>query len=119
MPIKHNKKLIPIARMLRRNMTEEEKQLWYAYLRTYPVRFYRQKVLGCYIVDFYCAKAKLVVEVDGAGHYSEKGQRNDEKRTEFLKQYGLTVIRIPNNEIRDNLRGVCDYIDEIVKCALT
>ncbi len=115
---KRNKKLVAVAKMLRKRMTKEEKRLWYEYLNTYPVRFSRQKVLGKYVVDFYCAQAKLVVELDGSGHYSEKGKQYDEERTLFLKEYGLTVIRISNIDITNNLRGVCEYIDNAVKCAL-
>jgi len=101
---KHNKDLVPMAKMLRKNMTKEEKHLWYDYLRTYPIRFLRQKVLGKYIADFYCAKAKLVIELDGSGHYTNDGKLHDEERTAFLKEYGLTVIRIPNTEIQKTSR---------------
>ena len=104
--------------MLRKNMTKEEKHLWYDFLRTYPVRFLRQKVLGKYIVDFYCAEAKLVVELDGSGHCTESGKQYDEERTAFLEEYGLTVIRIPNSEINNNFRGVCDYIHHTVEQSL-
>ena len=104
--------------MLRKNMTKEEKHLWYDFLRTYPVRFLRQKVLGKYIVDFYCAEAKLVVELDGSGHYTESGKQYDKERTVFLEEYGLTVIRISNLEIHNNFRGVCDYIHHTVEQSL-
>ena len=103
---KHNKDIVPTAKMLRNNMTKEEKHLWYDFLRTYPVRFSRQKILGTYIADFYCAEAKLVIELDGSGHYTEEGTHRDEERTAFLEGYGLTVIRIPNTEIHRNFRGV-------------
>ena len=99
-------------------MTKEERRLWYEYLRDYPVRFYRQKVLGRYIVDFYCAKAKLVVEVDGSQHYDESQMRYDQERTAWLEELDLLVIRIPNNEVNENLSGVCEYIDRIVKMRL-
>ena len=112
---KHNPKLVPVAKMLRKNMTKEERHLWYDFLRAYPVRFFRQKVIGKYIVDFYCAKAKLVVELDGSGHYSVQGREYDQERTYRLKAYGIRVIRIPNAEIYNNFRGVCDYIDHTVK----
>ena len=112
---KHNKEIVPTAKMLRKNMTKEEKHLWYDFLRTYPVRFSRQKVLGKYIADFYCAEAKLVIELDGSGHYTEEGKHYDEERTAFLEKYGLTVIRIPNNEVNRNFNGVCEYIDNEVK----
>ena len=99
-------------------MTKEEKHLWYDFLRTYPVRFLRQKVLGKYIVDFYCAEAKLVVELDGSGHYTESGKQYDKERTVFLEEYGLTVIRISNLEIHNNFCGVCDYIHHTVEQSL-
>ena len=100
-------------------MTKEEKHLWYDFLRTYPIRFLRQKVLGKYIVDFYCAEAKLVVELDGSGHCTELGKQYDAERTAFLEEYGLTVIRIPNSEINNNFRGICDYIDHTVEQSLS
>lgn len=112
---KHNKELVPVAKKLRKNMTNEERHLWYEFLRNYPVRFTRQKVLGKFIVDFYCAKAKLVIELDGSQHYEETKIKEDSERTEFLNGYGLTVIRIPNNEVNRNFHGVCEYIDAIVK----
>ena len=116
---KHNKKIVPTARMLRKNMTKEERHLWYDFLRDYPIRFLRQKILGNYIVDFYCAKAKLVIELDGSGHYTESGQQYDEERSSFLEGYGLTIVRIPNTEIHDNFQGVCEYIEEIIKQSLS
>ena len=96
-------------------MTKEERRLWYDFLRTYPIRFLRQKILGNYIVDFYCAKVKLVIELDGSGHYTETTQQNDIERTNFLQNYGLTVIRLSNLEVNRNFRGVCEYIDVTVK----
>ena len=99
-------------------MTKEERHLWYDFLRTYPVRFTRQKVLGKYIVDFYCATARLVIELDGSQHYDPEQIKKDTVRTAFLENYGLQVIRIPNNDIFRNFRGVCEYIDGIVKASL-
>ena len=115
---KHNKNIVPTAKMLRKNMTDEEKHLWYDFLNTYPVRFARQKVLGKYIADFYCAKANLVIELDGSGHYTKSGVEKDEKRTEYLAEYGIQLIRIPNEEIRYNFRHICEYIDHVVVEAL-
>ena len=116
---KHNKQLVPLAKQLRKEMTKEERHLWYDFLRFYPVRFSRQKVLGKYIVDFYCAEAKLIIELDGSQHYETVNAQRDDERTTFLKGYGLTVIRIPNNEISRNFRGVCEYIDIAVKQSLS
>lgn len=115
---KHNTAIVPTARMLRKNMTKEEKHLWYDFLRTHPARFSRQKVLGKYIADFYSAQAKLVIELDGSGHYTEGGKEHDRERTEFLEEYGISVIRFSNTEIHENFRGVCEYIDYFVACAL-
>ena len=80
---KHNKEIVSTAKMLRKSMTKEEKHLWYDYLRTNPARFTRQKVLGKYIADFYSAKAKLIIELDGSQHYSEEGLRKDAKRISY------------------------------------
>ena len=115
---KHNKDIVPAAKMLRKNMTKEERHLWYDFLRNHPARFSRQKVLGKYIADFYSAKANLVIELDGSGHYSEEGKQHDKERTAFLEEYGIYVMRIPNTEIHENFRGVCDYIDCFVADAL-
>jgi len=116
---KHNKQLVPLAKQLRKEMTREERHLWYDFLRDYPVRFLRQKILGKYIADFYCAKARLVVELDGSQHYDENHMGNDEQRTAFLADYGLQVLRIPNNEINRNFENVCEYIDLAVKQSLS
>ena len=119
MQSKHNKQLVPFAKQLRKEMTKEERHLWYDFLRTHPVRFSRQKVLGKYIADFYSAEAKLVIELDGSQHYEDGNLEKDAERTTFLKGYGLTVIRIPNNEVSRNFRGVCEYIDSAVKQSLS
>ena len=112
---KYNKALTLLARELRKNMTPQERDLWYQYLRHHPLKFTRQKVLGKYIADFYCASAKLVIELDGSQHYEDKGQEADRERTQFLRQYGIRVLRVPNNAVSQNLRGVCDYIDAIIQ----
>ncbi len=110
----HNKKLSPYAKNLRKNMTKEERHLWYDFLRNYPVRFLRQKVIDEYIVDFYCSAAQLVVELDGSQHYEAESVEYDSKRTEHLEKLGLQVIRIPNNKIFENFEAVCSYIDMVV-----
>ncbi len=111
----YNKSNITLAKNLRKNMTPWERKLWYEFLREYPVRFQRQKAIGNYIVDFYCAKARLVVELDGSQHYNKNELLKDRIRTERLEEYKLTVIRIPNNEIDENFYGVCEYIDDFIK----
>ena len=112
---KHNEALVPAARALRRDMTKEERHLWYDFLRNYPVKFTRQKILGKYIVDFYSAKAKLIIELDGSQHYEDEKIKKDAERTAYLEQYGLQVVRIPNNQINEHFREVCEYIDNIVR----
>ena len=112
---KHNAKLTSNARTLRKNMTKEERHLWYDFLREYPVRFLRQKVIDHYIVDFYCHDARLIVELDGSQHYDTVIKKQDLYRTQYLESRNLKVIRIPNNEVNQNFRGVCEYIDLFVK----
>ena len=111
----YNKENIPLAKELRKNMTPWERKLWYDFLRYYPVRFQRQKAIGNYIVDFYCAKARLVIELDGGGHYTPEQIRKDELRTKDLESMNLMVVRICNLDIDRNFRGVCEYIDLTVK----
>ena len=118
MDYKHNPSLISNAKQLRKAMTKEERHLWYDFLRDYPVKFLRQKILGKYIVDFYCAKAKLVVELDGSQHYTDVEIIKDNQRTKFLQQYDIQVLRIPNNAVTQNFLGVCEYIDHAVRQAL-
>ena len=116
--IPYNKNNIPLAKNLRKNMTPWERKLWYQFLRNYPSRFQRQKAIGEYIVDFYCAKARIVIELDGSGHYETDQQNNDAVRTHTLESMGLIVLRIPNNEIDSNFKDVCEYIDLAVKNSL-
>jgi len=115
MPLKYNRKLIPYARELRKNATKQENRLWYDFLRTYPVRFQRQKVIDGFIVDFYCYKAKLIIELDGNQHYTENGIAYDEERSNILGNYGLSILRFTNLEVDNNFYGVCMMIDEVVK----
>lgn len=99
-------------------MTPWERKLWFEFLRDYPIRFQRQKPIGDFIVDFYCFKAKLIIELDGSQHYDKDEMKKDKIRTEKLERFNLTVIRIPNNEIDENFDGVCEYIDKVVRnCA--
>lgn len=119
MQSKHNKQLIPLAKQLRKEMTKEERHLWYDFLRSYPVRFSRQKVLGKYIADFYSAEAKLVIKLDGSQYYEDGNAGKDTQRTAFLEGNGLKVIRVPNSEVRRNFCGVCEHIDAAVKQSLS
>ena len=111
----YNKDNIPLAKALRKNMTPWERKLWYDFLKYYPVRFQRQKAIGNYIADFYCAKARLVIELDGGGHYTPEQDEKDRLRTKDLESMSLTVVRICNLDIDRNFRGVCEYIDLTVK----
>ena len=119
MQSKHNQQLVPFAKQLRKEMTIEERHLWYDFLRNHPIRFSRQKVLGKYIADFYSAEAKLVIELDGSQHYEDINAEKDTERTAFLEGYGLTVIRIPNNEVMRNFCGVCEHINAAVRQSLS
>ena len=111
----HEPKNKEYAKELRQNMTPWERKLWYCFLSRYPVRFQRQKCIDRYIADFYCFRAKLVIELDGGGHYEPESQRADEVRTGVLEQYGLSVLRICNLDIDRNFEGVCTLIDMEVK----
>ena len=111
----YNPKLKSNARALRKNLTKEERHLWYDCFKLLPVTVQRQKAIGPYIVDFYIASAKIVIELDGSQHYDPKARQRDSERTRVLESRGLTVIRIPNNEVNQNFRGVCEYIDHLVQ----
>ena len=110
-----NPNLKGFSTALLKNQTKEEKHLWYDFLRQYPVRFNRQKVLGPYIVDFYCASAKLVIELDGSQHYSEEGSEDDKIRDRYLARLGIKVVRYSNLEIAREFDAVCVDISEHVK----
>ncbi len=113
--LKYNKSNISNAKALRKNMTPWERKLWYDFLKDYSVRFQRQKAIDDYIVDFYCAKARLVIELDGGGHYFEEQQIKDTKRAEILKKHNLTILRFCNLDIDNNFYNVCQVIDDKVK----
>ena len=114
----YNKANIPLAKTLRKTMTPWERKLWYTFLRKYPLRFQRQKAIGNYIVDFYCAKARLVLELDGGGHYTPEQIERDTLRTKALEEEQLTVLRICNLDIDRRFDDVCAYIDAAVKRSL-
>ena len=106
----NNPELTQIAQNLRKNMTKEERHLWYDFLKELPVTIQRQKVLGHYIVDFYCASANLVIEIDGSQHYEPDTIEADALREEFLNSLGLIVKRYANNEINEDFESVCSDI---------
>ena len=115
MPLEYNKKLIPRAKELRKNATRSENHLWYDYLRLYPARFQRQKTIYQYIVDFYCASAKLIVELDGHQHENADAQEYDGIRTQAFESAGLAVLRFKNEDIKNHFRAVCQTIDRAVQ----
>ena len=96
-------------------MTKEERHLWFDFLRTYPVKFTRQKILGKYIADFYCSQANLVIEIDGSQHYFDEELKKDQERTKFLEQYGVKVVRFTNIDINNRFDEVCEYVDLLIK----
>ena len=103
------------SRELRNQMTPEEKQLWYHFLRTYRPRVTRQYVLGPYIADFYCAKAGLIIEIDGKQHCTESGFAHDTVRTHFFENYGLKVVRLTNFQIHFQFNECCQYLETILR----
>lgn len=115
MVLPKNKALKPNAQNLRKSMTREERHLWYDFIKSYPVQFNRQKVIGNFIVDFYCDQAKMVVELDGSQHYEGSAQQYDADRTAFLGSLGLKVLRFTNLDVQRNFKGVCEQIDILVK----
>ena len=106
----NNLKLTGNAKSLRKNMTKEERHLWYDFLKTLPITVNRQKVIGNYIVDFYIATAKLVIELDGSQHYEEKGVENDAERDAFLNGLGIKALRYSNLDVNQRFESVCQDI---------
>lgn len=111
MTIPKDSRQLENVRRLRREMTPHERKLWYLFLRKYPVKIYKQRIIGRFIVDFYCAAARLVVELDGPQHYEPQGLAYDAERAQFLSALGLEVLRFSNREIDRDFRGVCEQID--------
>ncbi len=112
--MQHNNTLTSRAQELRKNMTKEERRLWYEYLHGYPYRFRRQVTCGKYILDFYCAAAKLAVELDGSQHYTPEGMAYDQERSAYLERQGICVLRFSNTDLLQNLTGVCQKIDMVI-----
>ena len=96
-------------------MTPHERKLWYLFLRKYPVKIYKQRIIGRFIVDFYCASAKLVIELDGTQHYEAQGVNYDSERSEFLVAQGLEVLRFSNRDVDREFEGVCAQIDLVIQ----
>ncbi len=115
MSLEYEKDLIPRAKELRKNATKQEHHLWYDFLRSCPIRFQRQKTIGRYIVDFYCHKAKLVIELDGDQHGEPEGIAYDERRTAYLKKQGLAVLRFSNADVDRGFENVCRIIENTVR----
>ena len=118
MSLDYNKKNVVLAKNLRKNATLQENHLWYDFLSKYEIRFQRQKTIDNFIADFYCHKAKLVIEIDGSNHLTAQNKEKDEFRTSILEGYGLKVIRFTNRQIDKNFNLVCRYIDAVVKDAI-
>jgi len=114
MQIPKNQNLLENARKLRREMTPQELRLWYRFLRHYPVKIYKQRIIGPYIVDFYCASAKLVIEIDGSQHYETAGQAYDLRRSAYLESLELKVVRYSNADINCRFESVCEHIHQII-----
>ncbi|MCX6147018.1 MAG: endonuclease domain-containing protein [Candidatus Kapabacteria bacterium] len=108
----YNPKLVERARELRKNLTEMEKKIWFQFLRNHIIVFHRQKIIDNFIVDFYCSKAKLIIEIDGDSHFTENGLEYDILRTSILENYNLKLIRFTNIEVRNNFEYVCMKINE-------
>ena len=117
--MEQNKELKPKAQTLRKNATKEENLLWYNFLRLYKLQFRRQYVIGDFIVDFYCHKARLVVELDGSQHCEPSAVEYDLMRTEYLQSQGLLVVRISNLDVLRHFEDVCEYIDQLVKARVS
>lgn len=108
----YDKKLKSRADELRKNMTQQEWNLWYFYLRNHRLKWYRQRIIDRFIVDFYCHAAKLVIEIDGKQHYTEQGIAYDAERTQVLQEYGLKVLRYTNQQLEYNFQEVCWDIEK-------
>ena len=116
--LEYNQNKILRSRQLRQNMTPCEEKLWHLYLKKYPLKFQRQKIIGDYIADFYCAKEHLIIEVDGESHDSIQNIIHDKLRTKIIAKYHLRILRIPNEKIRNHFYEVCEYIDMVVQAEI-
>jgi len=115
-----NSKLTGNAKALRKNMTKEERHLWYDFLKSLPITVNRQKVIGNYIVDFYIATSKIVIELDGSQHFEDRGVETDAKRDAFLNALGIRVLRYSNLDVNQRFESVCqDILNNIKTSSVT
>ena len=119
MALPKNNELLKYARSLRKEMTPQELRLWYRFLRTYPLKIYKQRIIGEYIVDFYCHAAKLVIEIDGSQHYDPQGIAYDKSRTAYLESLGLHIIRFSNADINVRFSAVCEQIHNLISLSVS
>ena len=96
-------------------MTKEERHLWYDFLKGLPITVNRQKVIGPYIADFYCAQKKIVIELDGSQHYEAEGRTKDLERDDYFRENGIKVLRYSNLDVNKNFEGVCQDILNTLK----
>ena len=115
MSLPRNNGLLKYAQQLRINLTEMEKKLWYRFLRTYPIPFVYQKIIGNYIVDFYCRTVRISIEIDGSQHFTDKALEYDSRRALFLEIYEIKELRFTNYDIHNNFEGVCECIHQAVE----
>ncbi len=113
--IYRNFKLLEVSKELRKNMTRHEKKLWYDYLSKYPIRWYKQRIIDNFVVDFFCYKAMLAIELDGIQHNTEEAMAYDAERTQTLERYGIKVLRFSNFDVDINFEMVCLEIDKTVR----
>ena len=111
----YDNQLTSRAKELRHDLTSQERKLWYDFLRAYPVKIYKQRIIESFIVDFYCASARLVIELDGSRHYTKQGKLYDEERSQILRGYGLRILRFPNNAVDHNFDAVCEEIHRVIQ----
>ena len=115
MDIPKNNRLLENAKRLRQEMTPHERKLWYLFPRKHPKKIYKQRIIGSFIVDFYCASVRLVIELDGSQHYEPQGLAYDTERSAFLEAHGLKVLRFSNAGIDKRFHAVCEQIDLVIK----
>ena len=115
MRVEKNNDLLQTAKMLRKTLTPQERKLWYTFLRKYPVKIYKQRIIDSFIVDFYCASARLVIEVDGSHHFSQQGVAYDKERSAIIEGYDVKVLRFSNYEVDTSFKEVCETIDAEIK----